>query len=254
MDTKHFLWALQRFIGRRGICHEMFSDNGTNFVGAEKVLNNQRKQFIEAVEREIVPKLAVQGIQWHFNPPHSPNFGGIWEANVKSVKYHLKRVLDSSHLTFEELNTVLVRIESCLNSRPICPLTNDSDDLDFLTPGHFLIGDSLLSLPEPPIEHKTLESHHFAKERMLNMFWRQWQNDWLAHLQARPKWRKIQENLKLNDLVIIKDDRLPPNEWTLGKITDLHPGKDDLVRVVSIKTKNGTYKRCVSKICKLPYE
>lgn len=142
MDTKHFLWALQRFIGRRGICQEMFSDNGTNFVGAEKVLNNQRKQFLKAIEDDIIPKLAVQGIQWHFIPPHSPNFGGLWEANVKSIKYHLKRTMDNTHLTFEELSTLLVRIESCLNSRPICPLSNDVDDLEYITPGHFLIGDS----------------------------------------------------------------------------------------------------------------
>lgn len=252
MDTKHFLWALQRFIGRRGICQEMFSDNGTNFVGAEKVLNNQRKQFLKAIEDDIIPKLAIQGIQWHFIPPHSPNFGGLWEANVKSIKYHLKRTMDNTHLTFEELSTLLVRIESCLNSRPICPLSNDVDDLEYITPGHFLIGDSLLSLPESPIQDLSLQSIYLAKEKMLNAFWKNWRNDWLSQLQTRPKWRKIEQNINLNDLVIIKDDRLPPNQWILGKIIELHPGNDDLVRVVSIKTKNGTYKRCVSKICKLP--
>lgn len=66
MVTKHFLWALQRFIGRHGVCQEMFSDNGTNFVGAERVLNTQRKQFIKSIEDEKIPKFAVQGIQWHF--------------------------------------------------------------------------------------------------------------------------------------------------------------------------------------------
>lgn len=253
MDTKHFLWALQRFIGRRGICHELFSDNGTNFIGAEKVLSTQKKQFRQAVEDEIIPKLSAQGIQWHFNPPHAPNFGGIWEANVKSVKFHLKRVIDSTHLTFEELTTVLVRIESCLNSRPICPITNDVDDLGYLTPGHFLIGDSLLSLPEPPMQDTSLQSHYFAKEKMLKIFWDNWRNDWLSHLQTRPKWRKIEQNLNVNDVVIIKDDRLPPNKWILGKIIELHPGQDGLVRVISVKTTNGTYKRCVSKVCKLPF-
>lgn len=254
LDTKHFLWALQRFIGRRGCCYELFSDNGTNFIGAEKVLNVQLKQFQQAIEDEIVPKLAVQGIQWHFNPPHSPNFGGLWEANVKSVKFHLKRICDSTHLTFEELNTVLVRIESCLNSRPICPLTSDIDDLACLTPGHFLIGDALLSLPEPPLPESSLKSQYFAKERMLKSFWDTWRNDWLSHLQTRPKWRQIEQNLKINDIVIIKDDRLPPNNWLLGKVTEIYPASDGLVRVVSVKTKHNTYKRSVSKLCKLPFE
>ncbi|XP_055309622.1 uncharacterized protein LOC129573263 [Sitodiplosis mosellana] len=136
MSTEHFLCALHRFIGRRGLCQHMFSDNGTNFIGADNALN------AKSIESDIVPKLAERGIQWHFNPPHSPNFGGLWEANVKSTKYHLERIIEGTRLTYEELSTVLVRIESCLNSRPLCPLTSDIDDLDVLTPGHFLIGES----------------------------------------------------------------------------------------------------------------
>ncbi|XP_036327168.1 uncharacterized protein LOC118739768 [Rhagoletis pomonella] len=148
MTTVHFLWALQRFIGRRGLCRVIYSDCGTNFIGAYAVLKTNQQQFIKDVEREIVPKPPAQDIQWHFNPPHSPNFGGLWEANVKSIKYHLKCTVGASKLTYEQLTTVLVRIESCLNSRPLCPLTSDPDDLFVLTPGHFRIGDALLSTPQ----------------------------------------------------------------------------------------------------------
>ncbi|XP_055326355.1 uncharacterized protein LOC129580171 [Sitodiplosis mosellana] len=247
MSTEHFLCALHRFIGRRGLCQHMFSDNGTNFIGADNALN------AKSIETDIVPKLAERGIQWHFNPPHSPNFGGLWEANVKSTKYHLKRIIEGTRLTYEELSTVLVRIESCLNSRPLCPLTSDIDDLDVLTPGHFLIGESLLAPPpEQPTIKVSLSNNYIALQRMIQQFWSRWSSDWLSYLQNRPKWHQTQPNLKLNELVLIKDDRLPPNEWLLGRVIELHPGADQLVRVATVRTKNGNYKRPISKLCRLP--
>nr|XP_036678093.1 uncharacterized protein LOC118879348 [Drosophila suzukii] len=87
---------------------------------------------------------------------------------------------------------------------------------------------------------------------MFCLFWRKWSADWLSHLQARPKWRHETDNLQRNDMIIIKDDRTGPSDWKLGRIIDLHPGADGLVRVATIKTSTGIYKRSVSKICRLP--
>ncbi|KAF2894645.1 hypothetical protein ILUMI_11521 [Ignelater luminosus] len=75
----------------------------------------------EAVESE--------GIKWHFNPPAPPNFGEIWEAGVRNVKAHLIRVVGAQVLTFEEFYTVLVQIESVLNSRPLYPMSSDPNDI-----------------------------------------------------------------------------------------------------------------------------
>ncbi|XP_036344418.1 uncharacterized protein LOC118753652 [Rhagoletis pomonella] len=243
MSTEHFLWALQRFIGRRGLCQDIYSDCGTNFIGADGILKTNYQKFRADLEREVIPKLTDLHIQWHFNPPQSPNFGGLWEANVKSIKYHLKRAVGGTRLTYEQLSTVLVRIEACLNSRPLCPLTSDPDDLLVLTPGHFLIGDALLSPPESAPENKSLSLQYFELQRLVQQFWIRWSSDWLSHLQARPKWRQQEQNLAVGELVLIKDDRLPPNQWLLGRITELHPGSDHLVRVVTVRTPNGLYKR-----------
>lgn len=204
---------------------------------------------------DVLPVLTVQNIRWHFIPPYSPNFGGIWEANVKATKHHLLRMMGANRLTYEELSTLLVRIESCLNSRPLRPLSPDTGDLLVLTPGHFLIGDSLLSPPEPATLHEfniPLGKRYLELQRMTQAFWKRWSNDWLSHLQARPKWRKIEHNLQINDLVLIRDDRLPPNQWSLGRIVELHPGADGLVRVATIRTANGNTKRSISKLCRLP--
>lgn len=254
MSAEQFLCALYRFFGRRGLCHDMYSDNGTNFVGADRIIRTKNKEFIASMNSDVVPKLARKGVQWHFNPPHSPNFGGIWEANVKSVKHHLKRITTGSPMTYEDLATVLAQIEGCLNSRPLCPLTSDTDDLAILTPGHFLIGDAILAPPEPPIVDKSPTKQYLKLQRMVQQFWRKWSADWLSHLQSRPKWHAAKENLKLDDVVIIKNDQLPPNQWQIGKIIAVHPGDDQLVRVVTVQTSTGDYKRCVSKICRLPID
>lgn len=92
---------------------------------------------------------ALDQVSWHFIPQSAPHFGGLWEAGIRSVKHHLRRVLGSHMLTFEELSTLLSKIEACLNSRPIAPLTDTIDVYELLTPGHFLIGTALTVTPEP---------------------------------------------------------------------------------------------------------
>ncbi|XP_035218794.1 uncharacterized protein LOC118192027 [Stegodyphus dumicola] len=150
LTSAAFIAALKRFIARRGKPSDIFSDNGRNFVGAHRELRAILKSlFKDKSEEEIKGYLATEGINWHFNPPSTPHFGGLWEASVKSLKYHLKRVVGKTILTYEEFFTLIVQIESVLNSRPLCPISNDPNDVEALTPAHFLIGSSLIALPEP---------------------------------------------------------------------------------------------------------
>jgi len=100
-----------------------------------------------------------------------------------------------------------------------------------LSPLHiFLIGDSMMSLPEPSLKDSSLNTEFLNGQRMFRLFWRKWSADWLSHLQARPKWRHETGNLQRNDMIIIQDDRTGPSDWKLGRIIDLHPGADGLVR------------------------
>ncbi|GFS75609.1 integrase catalytic domain-containing protein [Trichonephila clavipes] len=147
LTSQAFIAALKRFMARRGKCAKLFSDNDKNFVGA----SNEIKKLLEIVrnpDEKLVNYLAAEGIEWKFIPARSPNFGGLWEAAIKSCKYHLKRVVNGINLTYEELLTVTVQIEGILNSRPLCPLSNNDDDFQVLTPAHFLINRSLNSLEE----------------------------------------------------------------------------------------------------------
>lgn len=243
-----FIAALKRFIARRGLCANIYCDNGTNFIGAQSEL----QQHNDAVEND----LASHGIQWHFIPPLSPHFGGLWEAGVKSMKHHLRRIIGESTLTFEELATVVAQVEACLNSRPLCPLTEDIDDLNALTPGHFLIGATLLSPPQTDVTNvklNRLDRWQYV-ERMHQDFWKIWSQEYLARLHQRPKWATTQRQIKIGDLVLVKDGHLAPSQWPLARVIECHPGTDDIVRVVTVKTQSGILKRNITHISLLPIE
>lgn len=194
-----------------------------------------------------------KGIEWHFNPPAAPHFGGLWEAGVKSVKTHLNKI-GCNTFTFEEFTTLLNQIEACLNSRPLCPLSSGPTDLQTLTPAHFLIGDSLLALADAePIEDNI---NLFTKWQMVQhenrRFWRKWQQEYTTRLQQRPKWQKEKKELAIGDLVSIGDTNTTPTYWPLGRVIEIHPGNDGLIRVATVKTSNGVLKRPITKLALLP--
>ncbi|GFX27296.1 putative gag-pol protein [Trichonephila clavipes] len=150
LTTDSFIAALRRSSARRGAPRHIYSDNGINFVGARRKLDEIRKLWLSLPTNEAISYyLSKSSIDWHFIPPSSPHFGGIWESGIRSVKFHLKRVLGETILTFEELTNLLTQIEGLLNSRPLS-YVNDSDIecISKLTPSHFLTGDVLLSVPE----------------------------------------------------------------------------------------------------------
>ncbi|CAK1597985.1 unnamed protein product [Parnassius mnemosyne] len=254
MSTNAFLGAFKRFIARRGKYSHIWSDQGSNFIGANRELKDLWQQARLEIPGSLSDILAEDGTQWHFNPPYSPNFGGLWEAGVKSIKYHLKRILNS-HLTFEEMSTTLCQIEACLNSRPLCPIdTTDIDSLEILTPGHFLIGEAPINIPEPDLRQIKVNrlSHWQYTQRLLQDFWHRWQNEYLSRLQQRPKWLKHTQEFKIGDIVLIKEENLPPGKWSLGHIVQKHPGPDNICRVYSLKCRDKIVKRSVTKLCLLP--
>lgn len=204
--------------------------------------------------KDISNMLSSENITWKFLPPRGPNFGGLWESGVKSFKYHLKRVVGPARLTLEEFLTIITQIEGILNSRPLSPLPTDTDNFQVLTPGHFLIGKPINSLPEPNLTEKrdNLLNRWQRIQKMVQNIWRLWKNSYLSHLQQRSKWLLKKQNLSPGMLVLIKDIQLPTYQWPLGKIIKVYSGPDGNVRVADIKTTKGTFKRPISKICIVP--
>ena len=246
LTSDAFIAAFRRFVARRGQCSHLFSDRGTNFIGANRIFRTLCQTASETMS-----------IQWHFNPASSPHFGGLWEAGVKSVKYHLRRIVGEQVLTYEELNTVFHQVEAVLNSRPSCPLSNDPNDLQALTPGHFLTLSPLGSPPDADlISHPTNRlSRWQLLQKLHQSFWSRWHREYLHTLQQRHKWNNIDvASPTVGSLVLIKEDNVPPLLWPLGRIIELHPGSDGRVRVVTLRTTKGILTRPIVKLCPLVAE
>lgn len=190
MSTEAFLAALRRFISRRGYCQRVFSDNGRNFVEA----NNELKELsilltLQKHKDDVNNYLTNKSIEWEFIPPNSPHVGGIWEASVKSFKYHLRRIMGNELYTIEQYNTLIIEIEGILNSRPLTSLSSDPNDLIALTPAHFLIGESLVNLPEEDLmttPGKNLSIWQQIKKTRQS-FWQRWHEEYLNELHLRTK-------------------------------------------------------------------
>jgi len=216
--------------------HEVFSDCGTNFVGASREL---REMFRASTTdgRRIAQAAASDGVRWRFNPPAAPHFEGLWEAAVKSTKHHLRRVIGEATLTFE-MTTLLTQVEACLNSRPLQPLTDDPDDLTALTPGHFLVGAPLLAVPEPSLvdmKDNTLSRWQLI-QKMRDHYWQRWSREYIQTLAFRPKWTRSEVGPNIGDLCLVRSEVTPPTWWPLARITRLHPGDDGVTSVVTVRT------------------
>jgi len=213
--TAGFLTAFRRFVSQRGL-PAIYSDNGPNFHGADRELQTS----FQAMRTDSILQagLTNDGVQWHFIPPTAPHFGGLWEAGIKSLKFHLRRVIGSRTLSKAEFATLLCQIEAYLNSRPIAALTDDPSDLSALTPGHFLIGRLLVAAPEDSVLE--ISANRLSRWQLVQaiqeQIWRSWSKDYLHSLQVRNKWYKQHPDLEVNDLVIVRSPRLPPSRWELS--------------------------------------
>ncbi|KYN50043.1 hypothetical protein ALC62_00070, partial [Cyphomyrmex costatus] len=257
LSTETYLNVLKRFISRRGRPAEIYSDNGLNFVGAKRKLDELYELFNNDItKRKIIEFTTMERIRWHFIPPRSPHMGGLWEAAIKSTKFHLKRIIGEASLRYDELYTLLVQIEAVLNSRPLTPMSNDPQDLNVLTPAHFLIGCPLTSYPESDLNSLPINrlSRWQRVEQLKHQFWRRWVKEYLHNCQLRVKWNKASDSIKVGQLVILLEENLPPLCWALARIEEIHPGKDNITRVVSVRTTKGVYKRPITKLCVLPIE
>nr|XP_033200056.1 uncharacterized protein LOC117162290 [Bombus vancouverensis nearcticus] len=217
LTTDAFLAALRRFISRRGYCTTILTDNGTNFVGANRELQELRTLLQSDDHQDRVQNfLADRQIQWRFNPPNSPHFDGLWEVAVKAFKRHLIRVVGTELLSFEHLNTLVIEIEAILNSRPLTPISSDPQDPSVLTPGHFLIGDTLTSLRERDFRDKG------------------------------------KHNIREGTVVILREDNVPSMQWPLGRVIKVHPGADGIIRTATVQTATSILDRGVKRLVPLP--
>ena len=251
-DTDSFVQALFRFIARRGLPQLIRSDNGSNFVGGNK-------KFQQMVSRwnhtRIRSQLAAMNVEWKFNPPRTPHMGGVWERLVKIAKRALVAVSKGQIMSDETARTFLAIVESMMNDRPLTSVSEDPRDYKALTPNNFLLlrsGD----VPLTPTNHADGLKRHWRQTKALaHMFWRRWNTEYITTLQKRTKWQR-RHVFEVGDVVLVQN---PPSasgtygkdRWPLGLIVGVHPGPDNMIRVVTVRVGGKETKRSVNQLALL---
>ena len=236
LSADSFIDSFRRFIARRGQPVTVFSDNGTNFVGAVRELSTSVEEWNDLQMKDW---LKQNNINWKFNPPAASNFGGAWEREIRTIRKTFNAVtqLQNIRLNDEELYTLMCEIEGILNSRPITPVSDDPNDFEALTPNHLLLARNPVTFP-PGLFNK---DDVYTKRRwrqiqyLADQFWIRWRKEYLPILQERKKWLCDRRNLEEGDLVLLTDQNLPRNQWSLGRVINVIKDRKDTVRVADIR-------------------
>ena len=253
LDTDSFLNAFYRMASRRGLPEEMYSDNGTNFKGADSELKSLVR---ELDENKIYQSIANKGVTWHFNPPLAPHFGGVHETMIKSAKKAIKAILGKADINDEELTTAIIGAEGLINSRPLTyQSTNPADDVP-LTPNHFLHGQVGGQFAPTSCDETdfNLRKRWRRIQELVRHFWSRWMREWLPGLNARQKWFQTQRDVQIGDVMLVISPDTSRGNWPLGRVLEVYPGQDGHVRVVKIQVGEGTLIRPVNKLCPLELE
>jgi hypothetical protein len=219
-------------LNRRGHVKEIRSDNGTNFVGAERDIQDAIKQLDKT---KLTSELATRGCNWVFHPPGASHMSGVRERLIRTVKRSLKAIVGKDLVNEEVLYTVFTEAERIANSRPLTRNPVSVNDDEPLTPNHFLNVRPAMNLPPEIISENDRYSRKKWRQAQLfaNHYRKRWLREYLPSLQERGKWNQPQRNVQANDLVLIADDNVPRNTWPMGRIVDVFPGNDGLVRTVT---------------------
>lgn len=246
MTADSFISAYRRFVGRRGPIHQIRSDQGTNFVGARNELQQALSELDHDRIRQELLKRNCDWVDCKMNVPHASHMGGSWERQIKTVRNVLSALLmhHGSQLDDEALRTFMIEAESIVNCRPLAVNDLTSPDcLEPLSPNQLLTLKSHVVLPPPgTFQREDL----YSKKRwrrvqyLANEFWQKWKAEFLQSLQARQKWVKPTRNLKVDDVVILKDESLPRNNWQLARVVQVYPSEDGLVRKVKVAVGNSS--------------
>ena len=237
MNLTDFLDSFSKFCSRRQTPEIVVSDNAPTFVAAN-----------ETLQRNLGP-LAPK---WHFNPPKAPWWGGWYERLVRSVKTGLKKSVGLRSLPRNQLEVVLLKVEAAINLRP---LTRSHDELplrpmDFISPYK-----EVAQMPTAEPTRLELENLNKSLNNATTELFERWTKAYITNLPHCVPKHFTRRELDVGDLVLLDEEENKIKKsrilWPLGRIVKVIHGRDNLVRSVEVKTKNGTYTRAVQRLLKL---
>ncbi|WKX93844.1 hypothetical protein Q1695_011255 [Nippostrongylus brasiliensis] len=258
MSTGAFLSSFIRFISRRGVPKLIRTDCGTNFKHGEQIIATMFEHD-ETTGHSLMSYSAAEKIKWLFNPPAAPWMGGVWERLVGSVKKALNKSIGRKRLSFTEMCTITARIEAVLNTRPLTKLNMGDIEEIPLRPIDFLQGNVRFSLTDisddganedPTYNPEFIQTREQAMEAIrysencANKFWECWKSEYLLLLREMQKQTLKQPRHtkrscpELGEVVLIEQDLIPRGCWPYGKVVEIIPSQDGLVRSAKILMPN----------------
>ena len=234
-DSDALIQLLERFFNRYGASSTIVSDNGSNFT-AKATKDFAKSRFI----------------RWSYNIEAAPWQGGLFERLIQSTKRILKKSLRKEILTYNELLTLLKRIENILNNRPLTYVYDSEVGQPPLTPNHLIYGRKIE--PSNTTDDSNKEDTNFLNcdrlRTILDHFWTQWKDEYITSLRERTysrKLRGIDTTIKVGDVCLIEDTG-PRNIWKVGRVEEAISGKDNQARAAVVKTVNGPLRRPINKL------
>ena len=217
LEADCFINVFRRFINRRGLPKCIYSDNGSNFVGAEREITTAIEDWNQ---KQIQDELLQKGCQWVFQPPRASHASGVWERLIRSTRTALKAILENSLVDEEVLTTVLTEVESILNSRSLSPASDDPNDCEPLTPNHLLLQRPVPTLPPGSfVKEDILVRKKWRQAQILaDHFWKRWLKEYVPALQERQKWHRPRRNAEVGDLVLLVDEPLAGRQWGISRV------------------------------------
>ncbi|XP_055605793.1 uncharacterized protein LOC129753966 [Uranotaenia lowii] len=247
LSTESCKMAIRRFISRHGAPLEIYSDNGTNFVGAA---NELQKSLDHA---DIAESFTNTHTKWIFNPPAAPHMGGAWERLLRSVKTAMAAMVITKTPDEETFVTIVREAEDVVNTRPLTFIPIDSEASEVLTPNHFLkLSSSGVTQPSKPLRDDRLAYRNNWNNLnvLVDNFWKRWVKEYLPTIARRTKWFQDTPLIEVGDLVMVVDET-ERNGWIRGQVIRVADSKDGRRRRAWMQTDRGIIQRPVAKVARL---
>ena len=244
LNVQDFLLAFRKFASRRGLPATIQSDNAKTFQSSSKEIRKIARS------QEVWRYLANNQITWNFIVEKAPWWGGYWERLVRSIKSPIKKVIGRSTLSYDEMSTLLTEVEAVINARPLTYVYDDQESVSHpLTPSDLIYGRRISTSPNSQY-YETVSTFNSLTRRLkyhrhlLGQITRRWRSEYLTSLREQAakgsNARGVNAKLKVSDIVILKNDSVTRAFWKLGKVEELLPGRDGVVRAAVITVSRGT--------------
>ena len=251
-STDGFLQVLRRFACVRGWPAVIYSDQGTQFVGA----SNELKEIVRGMSWEQIKQFGwpERNIEWRFSPPDAKWYNGATESLVKSVKRALNAAIGENVLQFSELQTCMFEAAEMVNARPIGIHPNSPDEGVYLCPNDLLLGRATNHIPQGPFKDRCSNKHRFDfVQSIATAFWRRWTREVFPNMVIQKKWHTESRNLNVGDVVLVQDLNPVRGKWKMAIVEQPLVSNDGKVRraMISYKTEEGTrsvVERAVQKL------